>query len=343
MTCVGKYVMSQLQGHVDEIIVIAPTEPTNNSYKDIVPATCIHYAIYMPDPKNPKRDDGQKGALRFIQAIWDRQSMKAAIYKRANSTKVLEALFCKLPGDARREGIEVVRRIRDRKAAACEMLQRQFSGDAGLLAQKTKDVRERFQEALARVYRNYIRPHHGDLAARTDLSEDERYSLTYLEFNPRMLLIFDDCGAQMKPLLTKEVFRKLFYQNRHSFLSVVMCLQDDTDLNANLRKNAFVSFFTEPIVTASNFKRAANQFPKSTHSMVDRVAPLLFSQASPYRRLAYIREDPTRRHFYHFTPPMPKPFRFGSAALWELCEECTAEGGTMDEENPYYSSFKLDL
>lgn len=342
-TVITKYVMTQLKPHVDEIIVIAPTEPTNNSYKDVVPSTCIHYTINLPDPKDPKKDDGQKGALRFIQALWDRQSMKAAIYKRASNVATLESLFCKLPNDVRRTGLVAIRKITDRKAVATEQLRRQFSHDAGLLAQKTKELRERFQEVLSRVYRSFILPHHAALLERRDLSEDELYSLTYLEFNPRMLLVFDDCAAQMKPLFPKEVFRKLFYQNRHSFLSVILCLQDDTDLPTNLRKNAFVSFFTTDIVAASNFKRGSNQFPKSIHKMVDRVMPVLFSESNPHRKLAYIREDPTRRQFYHFTAPIPRPFRFGSDALWELCDECAADGNTMDEENPYFTSFKLDL
>jgi hypothetical protein len=97
---------------------------------------------------------------------------------------------------------------------------------------------------------------------RNDLSEDERCCLQHLHFNPRLLLIFDDCAAQLKPFFNKDVFRLLFYQNRHSFITVVLCCQDDTDLPANLRKNAFLSFFTEPVICTANFGRQANQFSK---------------------------------------------------------------------------------
>ena len=60
------------------------------------------------------------------------------------------------------------------------------------------------------LYRKYITPHYNELWRKKSLSEDERYSLYYLHFNPRMLLIFDDCAAQLKPFFTKEIFRLLF-------------------------------------------------------------------------------------------------------------------------------------
>ena len=55
-----------------------------------------------------------------------------------------------------------------------------------------------------------------ELLKQKHLTEDEKYSLMYLNFNPRLLLIFDDCSAQLKPFFNKEIFRMLFYQNRHS-------------------------------------------------------------------------------------------------------------------------------
>ena len=119
---------------------------------------------------------------------------------------------------------------------------------------------------------------------------------------------------------------------------MIISCQDDTDLPANLRKNAYVSFFTEAVVCASNFERSSNKFGKPARTYIADIAPDIFRGN---RKLAYIREDERRQHFYHFECPYPKPFRFGSDALHELTVAVQSEGVSMDKDNPYFSSFKL--
>jgi hypothetical protein len=65
--------------------------------------------MFLADPANPKKDDGPRGALRFLEAIWKRQEMMAAIYTRANSPENLAGLYRKLPREARRRGDAVHR------------------------------------------------------------------------------------------------------------------------------------------------------------------------------------------------------------------------------------------
>jgi hypothetical protein len=217
-------------------------------------------------------------------------------------------------------------------------VRKQHAEDSGRCEERIKDVNSKFKKMLVLIYKKFITPEYEELWARSDLSEDERYSLAYIAFNPRLLLIFDDCAAQLKPFFTKDIFRLLFYQNRHSFITVIISCQDDTDLPANLRKNAYVSFFTEPVVCSSNFERSSNKFGKPARAYIADIAPDIFRGN---RKLAYIREDERRQHFYHFECPYPKPFRFGSDALHELTVAVQSEGVSMDKDNPYFSSFKL--
>ena len=188
------------------------------------------------------------------------------------------------------------------------------------------------------LYKKFLTPMVETLYARKDLTDDERHALHYLHFNPRLLLIFDDCAAQLKPFFNKELFRKIFYMNRHSYITVIICCQDDTDLPTNLRKNAFVSVFTEPIVAVSNFERASNQFPKSIRAVVAEICPEVFVG---YRKLCFIREDDRRQHLYHATGVFPRPFAFGSDALEELCGDLRVKGAVMDRGNPYFTHFAV--
>ena len=336
-TVITKHIMQTLQSHVEQVIVVAPSEPSNRSYAGFVDPPFIHYRMFLADPANPKRDDGPRGALRFLEAIWKRQEMMAAIYTRANNPEVLARLYGRVSGRARAAGAAIIDSVNEKRARVVDRVRKQVA-DSGRCEEKIKEVNAKFKKMLVLIYKKFITPEYEELWALSDISEDERYSLAYLSFNPRLLLIFDDCAAQLKPFFTKDIFRLLFYQNRHSFITVIISCQDDTDLPANLRKNAYVSFFTEPVVCASNFERSSNKFGKPARAYVAEIAPEVFRGN---RKLAYIREDDRRQHFYHFECPYPKPFRFGSDALRELTEAVQSEGVSMDKDNPYFSSFKL--
>jgi len=337
-TVITKHILKSVNGHIEQILVIAPSEPSNRSYEGFVDPPFIHYRLYLADPTNPKKDDGIKGGLRFLEAVWKRQEMMAAIYTRANNAEVLALLYSRLPKSVRVEGLKYIESINEKRSRVIERVQKQYVSEQGRCDEKVKDVNEKFKKMLVLLYKKYIAPLYEDIWKCDDLSEDERYSLYYLNFNPRLLLIFDDCAAQLKPFFTKDIFRLLFYQNRHSFITVVLCCQDDTDLPANLRKNAFLSFFTEPIVCMSNFERSSNKFPKPTKALINEIVGDVFRG---HRKLAYIREDDKRQHFYHVQFPYPKPFRFGSNASHELCDNVQSAGVTMDKENPFYDRFKI--
>ena len=336
-TVVVKNIMKQVNGHIEQILLVAPTEPSNRSYDGFVDQSLIHYRMHLPDPSD-KRDTELKAAMRFLETVYKRQEMMAAIYTRANDSETLSALYIRLSHSERKEGDSYIASLERKRRRVVESVQRQHARNPGQGDQKVKEVNEKFEKMITLIYKKFVTPGIGRLWKQKDLSEDERYSLHYLHFNPRLLLVFDDCAAQLKPFFNKEIFRKLFYQNRHSFITVVVCCQDDTDLPTNLRKNAFISIFTEPIVATSNFDRGSNKFPKHTKTYVSDIVPDVFVG---YRKLVYIREDDKRQHFYHLTCQYPRPFMFGSEALLELCSSVRSEGVTMDVDNPFYDKFKV--
>lgn len=338
-TVITKHLMKTLNGLIDQVLLVSPSEPTNRSYEGFVDPPWIHYRLYLPDPSNPKKDDGMKGALRFLEQVWQRQDMMGAIYTRVNNIKTLSSLYAHLPKAVRAEGSAHILKINEKRGRVIDRVRKQFAADPGRRDEKIKEVNDKFRKMLVLLYKKYITPSYGDLWGRPDLTEDERYSLRYLNFNPRILLIFDDCAADLKPFFNKEIFRKLFYRNRHAYITAIIVCQDDTDLPTNLRKNAFISFFTDPIVCSSNFSRPSNKFPKQTKDYVEDIVGSVF--ASDNRKMAYIREDSRRQHFYHVSVPYPKPFRFGSPAIQELSDSVVSEGVTMDKENPFFERFTL--
>jgi hypothetical protein len=337
-TLMTKHIMSTVRTHIEQIIIISPSEPTNQSYQGFVDPPFIHYRMYLPDPANPKKTNSTADAVRFLESIWARQEMQASIYTRANNGEVLAGLFARLPASVRAEGVRLIRSINAKRGVFVARVREQFAGSPGRRADKEKEVNDKFRKMLILIYKKYITPSYADLWRDESLTEAERCSLNYLNLNPRLLLIFDDCAAQLKQIFTKEIFRNLFYRGRHSFITTVICCQDDTDMPTNLRKNAFISFFMTPIVCKANFGRASNSFSKPTKQLIEEISDELFQGN---RKLAYIREDDRRHHIYHVEVPYPVPFRFGSAASHELCDAVASDGDTIDRENPFYDQFRL--
>jgi ABC-type dipeptide/oligopeptide/nickel transport system ATPase component len=338
-TIIVKHIMNLLDGPCAEILVINPTAG-NGAYDGYVDPKLIHLRLFLADPLSPKKDDGKKGALRFLEAMWKRQEMKASIYFRANRLEPLSRLFERLPKAVRVKGAHAIGKLNKHRVGVIAQVREQFAKEAGRREEKIKEVNDKFKIMIALIYKKYIA---ANLALLTklqdDLTDDELYSLFYLDFNPRLVLVFDDAAAELKPLFTAEILRKMFYQNRHVFLTPLLLCQDDTDLPANLRKNGYVAIFTEPVVALSNFERASNKYAKPVVRHAQEVINEVFEG---HRKLAYIRDDPSRQHFYCLKCPYPRPKMFGSEALHELCESIKTEGSAMDKENPYWSKFSLD-
>jgi tRNA A37 threonylcarbamoyladenosine biosynthesis protein TsaE len=342
-TIITKNIMKIVNNYIDQILVISPSEPSNRSYEGYVDPPFIHYRLYLADPNNNnassngKRDDTKERGLAFLESIWKRQEMMAAIYTRTNKIEVLESLFKHVVLHIREEADAIIKNVRHTYKRAIEEIDEKYKENIGIKHAKVKDISSKFEDMLIQVYKKYIHIDYENIW-HTELTEDERYSLQYLCFNPRLLLIFDDCAAQLKPYFSKEIFRKLFYQNRHSFITVIVCCQDDTDLPANLRKNAFISFYTEPVVCLSNFERSSNKYSKQSRNFVSEILPHVFKG---FRKLAYIREDEKNNFFYHITFEFPTMFKFGSKALHELCNAIQSDKTSMDTSNQYYEYFKI--
>jgi hypothetical protein len=339
-TVITKNIMKIVNPYIDQILVISPSEPSNRSYEGFVESPFIHYKLYISDPNQNytnKKDDSKERSFVFLESIWKRQEMMAAIYTRTNRLDILSSLFNYVVQHIREEGDVFINNINNKRTIAINEIKEKYSSNTGICDAKIKEINILYDDLLIQLYKKYIHIDYENIW-KNNLTEDERYSLQYLCFNPRLLLIFDDCAAQLKPFFTKEIFRKLFYQNRHGFITLIICCQDDTDLPTNLRKNAFINFFTEPVVCLSNFERSSNNYSKASKSFVAEIIPYVFKG---YRKMAYIREDDKRNFFYHVTFEYPELFQFGSTALHELCDIVKNNGTTMDTSNPFYDYFKL--
>lgn len=314
-TVLVKNMLKMLKDYIPVPLIISPTEPSNRAYENFVDKTLIHYDLNV-----------EKGEENLLEKVWEWQSMRACIYNKVNRMEIIRSLYNRVRSD---EVDKVIRKIEEKKRSA--IVTTAFA--------KHDEVARTYDELITKFLQKHIHHKQHILESyRNTLNEDELYSLTYINMNPRIILIFDDCAAELRQYFNKPIFRKIFYQSRHSYITSIFCNQDDTDLPANLRKNVAVNIFTQPAIAKANFERGSNKYSKDIIIRANNIYQEIFVG---YRKMVYIDNDASRNFFYHITAKIVEPFKFGSGALKQVCTAVTAKEGTIDKQNKYYGMFKI--
>ncbi len=327
--------MHVLQDRIDQVLVISPSNPENGSYDNTVDKLLIHENIEYRDPEK-KREKKGAASERFLEKIWNRQSMAVAVYKRASNATVLAKLFARLNNRRRADGSKRLRQFKRARNKARKRFIRAYAGDQTRLEDALEEQDDKYMSALVLIYKKLLTPHAGWLQ-RKRLDDDEKFSLQYLHFNPRLLLIFDDCATEV--FFGKEMFKRFFYRGRHVMITTIIVAQDDTDLPTKMRKNAFVSVFMSQTVCTANFDRGANNYSEATKEYINQVADEVYNDKQ--RKLVYVRNDPTGQNMYYLKFTKAPRFKFGSSAMSELCDAVRGDKAAMDTNNPFYERFQI--
>lgn len=135
-----KHIMKILQPHIEQILVVAPSEPSNRSYEGFVHPTLIHYRLWLAD----KQKNDNKGAERFLEAIWQRQTMMSSIYSRVNNIDMLKTLYHKLPIDIQQKENKNIAKVECLKAEQTDQ-------------KKEEKITSLYQQLLKKLlYRTFI-------------------------------------------------------------------------------------------------------------------------------------------------------------------------------------------
>jgi hypothetical protein len=312
---VVKHLMYILKQAIEVCFVVSPSEPSNSNYSDMIDSPMIHYSVAGGD---------------LLKNILSWQEMRSSLYKKTTDNIILKSLYNKIPNQ-------------DVDAKILKITSRMNSVVSVISNNKVQEekVKSDFGELITKIYKLYLTDNKHLLKQKTiydSLTKAERYVVEYIDINPNLLLILDDCAAELKPFFNKETFRTIFYNCRHSFITVILCCQDDTDLPTNLRKNAKLTIFTDPIVAASNFERTSNKYPKYTQDKIRDASVSIFKD---HRKLVYIGDDKKNNNIYHFTAVVYPVFKFGTDVLHTLCKKLSEGVDAVNVNNPFYKNFKL--
>lgn len=313
-----------LRDYVPNIFVFAPTADSNNAFDNIVPAPLIFKTV----------------DIDVLKEIYKRQQAATKIYNTVNNLSSLRKLFEKV---ADYKSVEAAKLAYNNANA---IIQRKESDPTINFVERrstmseVKEVRDKY---LSKLYKSVIRCNKQRLK-NMELSEQSRYIIKYLDFNPNCVVVLDDCGAILKKFQKEEVVKKIIFQGRHNFINIILTLQDDLNLDSSIKKNAFVNVFTTSRCASAYFERGSNSFSKKDKEIATKIITHIFTPSvkKDYKKLVYLRDD--INPFRYTIADLYDNFRFGSPALWEMCKEIAKENNTCDFENdPLLSAFKIDI
>jgi hypothetical protein len=251
--------------------------------------------------------------------VYDRQKEATTAFNTANDVNVLQALFRRVASykdiETEKTIINIKNEIVGSAKENCENIITRNK--------QCEKVEKETKRMLIALYKKVIINSKGVLKKMV-LSKQETHSLKFINFNPNMLIVFDDCASVFtKKFQNDETIKDLFWMYRHSNITIIFTFQDDTGLESCLRKNASLSFFTTDQCAMAYFERASNSFSKETRREVCEKIKVIFKEKQSllpaFSKLLYIRGDPDPIRYY--CAQVHEVFRFGSDALWDCCQK----------------------
>jgi hypothetical protein len=306
------------------VFVFAPTNEENHDYDGIVPAPLIY----------------EKFGLNEIKNIYLRQKAAASMYRTANALPILHKMFLRVATPNAKLFLKKITALQEKALQEAE-------SKCSSLAEKKdkrKEITEMFEEKLIRFYKQIINPNAKRLE-NMNLDEKEKYALRYRNFNPRILVIFDDAMTEIMKLIREgkkkddEVIKNFFFKGRHCFITHMYTFQDDCKLDSDIRKNAFFSMFTSKQVALSFFQRTANSFATQEKKRAEAIINEVFTEENERRhvKLVYARND--RHKFYYVIGDEHEDFEMCAHIVRDFCEKVCAKGSNFDTSNPFFKQF----
>lgn len=289
-----------MRPHIEQIVVFSPSDRNNGTFgAGLVPKPLVHYDV---DPA-------------IITTIWERQEALSAIYRKAHVPELIKALFSKADNAAAKAAI---RGIEDKLT--------QFKAECSDTA-KVKNMQDMCTDLIDSVRKKVIIDDR-DRLSRMSLSEDERYTLKYIDLNPRMLVIFDDCTEKLGKLKKCEALQAIFFRGRHVNITMIMACHDDKAIPTEMKKNAFVQIFTQPQAASYYFQKDSTGLSKEAKTTAFAAIRETFSPlpSAKYQKLLYMRETD---QFYRYTAEKHDAFQFGGALVWKYCQRAQSSGENL--------------
>jgi hypothetical protein len=297
---------------------------TSSPYYGKIPNNCIKTGV----------------TKEWMEEFVEKQKGRAAIFKTANDMAVLRSVFNRVKNQ---QASIMERRINDVSESHVNNINNNTRFDFAQKRDRLLEILKLKNEELINLYKNTIRRSKAALEDSNGLSTDELCCVNYLDFNPNVLIVFDDCASAFKKWVKESpAIKEMFYNGRHAFITQIIACQDDKEMDSELRKNALVSIFTTNQAATANFERASNSYSKPEKQRANMCIKRIFNDSSNsgrnYKKLIYLQNsdgDP----FRYTIADIYDNFRIGGNAIWELDGKIDATKKNLDSSSTFFNMY----
>jgi len=290
-------IMYQLKDYIPCTFIFSETEEFDPSFEGIVPSAFVYSKV---DPEK-------------LKEIYLRQKEVSEKFNTVNKIENLELLFRKIASQNELRKVEEIIKLKSSKINDIMDKYPIYSEQKPKLTM----VEKIHNETLGNIYKKCIRDNKARLMAHK-LEPTEMDVVKYLDLNPNILIVFDDCAADIKQWGKDPTIRRIFYQGRHLNITSIYTFQDDKDLDSSFKKNAFTSIFTTQQCAVAYFQRASTNFTKQDKQLTEKLIPVILKEGNildpNWKKFVYMRNAMER--FQYTIAEVHKPFRMGCDAIW---------------------------
>lgn len=261
----------------------------------------------------------EKIELKVLEDIWRRQESITEIHKKVNDVEVLTKIILKLKLD---NIIDMIIKTDKKKEQIADKLQSKIESETIFLTEMNK-LNDKFNDVklllLKGVIKRIKKKIKDGLINKDSLSKEELDIVKFIDINPNILLIFDDCAAELKKFNKTDMLRKMFYRSRHVNISFIITAQDEIDLDASLRKNSNITILCDGNCCNGFFERNSNSFGKKLKHLSKEISEIIYSGDYKNTKLIYNKDGVDKLMWY--TANIHNNFIFGSKHTLEFSKK----------------------
>jgi hypothetical protein len=317
-TTIIEEIMWMCKDKIPNYIVIVP-QTSAELYRKKLPDRCI-------------KDDLTK---KMLIKIWNRQTDMTKCYNIAKDPKVLESLFNKV---GNKQANLMIQAVNISANSHIDKIRRRTDLNFAQKRAQETAIEVSRSEAIRQIYKDTIRDNK-DLLMKKNLSMMEETAVEYLDVNPRIMLIIDDCSEKIASWMgffkkgEVNIFESILFRGRWNYITMVFVSHDDKLIKPELRKGARVTIFTTSQSLIASLQKPQSGYTNQEKKEGMKIAGKLFAGeengVKTYQKLCYIREDP--KPFKYTIANLYPDFELGCGPLKELAEKLPKKEDRLED------------
>lgn len=317
-------ILNSLRDYIPLIIVCNPTNAQNGDYRGIAPDESIYDDL----------------TADLMKRIFQRQTNVMAMYNLVRDPEHIRPLFLKIADHDARVKVNKVDAIFQKGCADIKNTYEDDEVDSAI-----EELTLRYNKKIVKIMRSNIIANLRKLQSR-DLTDMQKTIITNFSIVPEILLLIDDCAASIKEWKDLEETKKLFFQGRHLRTTTLLTLQNESILPPPLRTNAHISIFTTQQIVNTFISKASSGIPPDQRKKISKIAAAIFAPSEDrsrpnYKKLVIFGQIISTPHKVQWIQGSPKKKRFGSAALWTMCENVKRDTSFTVNSNSFSKMFSM--